>query len=206
MSIFVPINVVVMTNLLRKKSLSTYLVFCLFLFAKISVAQTYNLNNATSFLEVHGTSSLHDWHVDAETQNGKITVSNLDDLQLDALSFSVMSESLKSGKSGMDKNTYKALKTDKHKTITFKMSSVKSIELVSDSNYKVTVIGNMTISGVTKSISIDLKLELKDNKILIEGEKSMKMTDYGIEPPKALLGTIKTGDDIKIIFKTVFQK
>lgn len=195
-----------MTNLLRKKSLSTYLVFCLFLFAKISVAQTYNLNNATSFLEVHGTSSLHDWHVDAETQNGKITVSNLDDLQLDALSFSVMSESLKSGKSGMDKNTYKALKTDKHKTITFKMSSVKSIELVSDSNYKVTVIGNMTISGVTKSISIDLKLELKDNKILIEGEKSMKMTDYGIEPPKALLGTIKTGDDIKIIFKTVFQK
>ena len=34
----------------------------------------------------------------------------------------------------------------------------------------------------------------------------MKMTDYGIEPPKALLGTIKTGDDIKIIFKTVFQK
>ncbi|WP_370000070.1 YceI family protein [Winogradskyella sp.] len=195
-----------MTNLLRKKSLSTYLVFCLFLVAKISVAQTYNLNNDTSFLEVHGTSSLHDWHVDAETQNGKITVSNLDDLQLDALSFSVMSESLKSGKSGMDKNTYKALKTDKHKTITFKMSSVKSIELVSDSNYKVTVIGDMTISGVTKSIAIDLKLELKENKILIEGEKSMKMTDYGIEPPKALLGTIKTGDDIKIIFKTVFQK
>uniref|UniRef100_UPI0035130C0B YceI family protein n=1 Tax=Winogradskyella sp. TaxID=1883156 RepID=UPI0035130C0B len=139
-------------------------------------------------------------------QNGKITVSNLDYLVLDALCFYVMSESLKSGKSGMDKNTYKALKTDKHKTITFKMSSVKSIELVSDSNYKVTVIGDMTISGVTKSIAIDLKLELKENKILIEGEKSMKMTDYGIEPPKALLGTIKTGDDIKIIFKTVFQK
>lgn len=195
-----------MTNLLRKKSLSAYLVFCLFLFAKISVAQTYNLNNDTSFLEVHGTSSLHDWHVDAETQNGKITVSNLDDLQLEALSFSVMSESLKSGKSGMDKNTYKALKTDKHKTITFKMSSVKSIELVSDSNYKVTVLGDMTISGVTKSISIDLKLELKDNKILIEGEKSMKMTDYGIEPPKALLGTIKTGDAIKIIFKSIYNK
>ncbi|MBO6880473.1 YceI family protein [Winogradskyella sp.] len=195
-----------MTNLLRKKTLSASLVFCLLLFTKISVAQTYNLDDNASFLEVHGTSSLHDWHVDAETQNGKITVSNLDDLELNALSFSVESESLKSGKSGMDKNTYKALNTDEYKTITFKMSSVKSLELVSDNNYKVSVIGDMTISGVTKSITIDLTLKLKDNKIWIEGEKSIKMTDYGIEPPKALLGTIKTGDDIKIIFKSVFQK
>ena len=41
--------------------------------------------------------------------------------------------------------------------------------------------------------------------IVIEGEKSILMTDYGIKPPKALLGTIKTGNKINIIFKIDFE-
>jgi hypothetical protein len=32
------------------------------------------------------------------------------------------------------------------------------------------------------------------------------MTDYGIEPPKALMGTIKTGDDIVVHLDTVWKK
>jgi polyisoprenoid-binding protein YceI len=172
---------------------------------QVAFSQTYVLNDQTSFLEVHGTSSLHDWHVDAERQSGKVEISNLDDLKINVLSFSVVSESLKSGKSGMDKNTYKALKTDKHKTIDFNLTSVKSKELISDNHYKVLITGNMTICGVTKSVNIELTVKLVGNNLLLEGEKSLLMTDYGIAPPKALLGTIKTGDEIKIIFKTVFE-
>jgi hypothetical protein len=32
----------------------------------------------------------------------------------------------------------------------------------------------------------------------------MLMTDFGIDPPKALLGTIKTGDEIEVKFKSIF--
>ena len=32
------------------------------------------------------------------------------------------------------------------------------------------------------------------------------MTDYKIDPPKALLGTIKTGDDVLIKFNTILKK
>lgn len=168
-------------------------------------AQTYSLNNNTSFLEVHGTSSLHDWHVDAEEQSGKIEITNTEDLEIKSLSFSVKAESLKSGKSSMDNNTYKALNTDDYKTIDFKLNSVKQVEKVKENSFKVSVLGNMTISGVTKTITLELTIKLDGTKVLIEGEKSILMTDYGIDPPKALLGTIKTGNKINIIFKSVFE-
>ena len=168
-------------------------------------AQTYSLNNNTSFLEVHGTSSLHDWHVDAEEQSGKIVITNTENLEIKSLSFSVKAESLKSGKSSMDNNTYKALNTDDYKTIDFKLNSVKQVEKVKENSFKVSVLGNMTISGVTKTITLELTIKLDGTKVLIEGEKSILMTDYGIDPPKALLGTIKTGNKINIIFKSVFE-
>lgn len=182
------------------------LLITVFVSLQFAFSQTYKLDNNTCFMEVHGTSSLHDWHVDALEQSGKIVVKDSASLMIEALNFSVKSESLKSGKSGMDKNTYKALKTDKYKTIDFKFLSVESIESISDNYYKVSIKGDMTICDVTNSISLAFKLKLDNNKVLIDGEKSLLMTDYGIEPPKALLGTIKTGDKIRIIFKSVFLK
>ena len=193
-----------MKQLISIKILLTILFSSLFTVQSVT-AQTYSLNNNTSFLEVHGTSSLHDWHVDAEEQSGKIVITNTEDIEIKSLSFSVKAESLKSGKSSMDNNTYKALNTDDYKTIDFKLNSVKQVEKVIENSFKVSVLGNMTISGVTKTISLELTLKLDGTKVLIEGEKSILMTDYGIDPPKALLGTIKTGNKINIIFKSVFE-
>lgn len=168
-------------------------------------SQTFTLNNSSSVLEVHGTSSLHDWHLETEKQSGKIVITNSEDLAISTLNFSVETESLKSGKSSMDKNTYKALKTDDYKTIDFKFKSVKQVVRLENNSFKATINGDLTISGVTKSISLDVTLNLSGTTVLLEGEKSLKMTDYGIDPPKALLGTIKTGDAIKIIFKSEFE-
>lgn len=176
-----------------------------FYFNQIATAQSYRLNNDTSFLEVHGTSSLHDWHVDAEQQVGAAEISATENLQIADLSFSVVSESLKSGKSGMDKNTYKALKTDDFKTIDFKLTEVKNVEKLTDNSFKVSAMGNITITGVKKSIPIDFNVKLKGDQLLVDGEKPLKMTDFGIKPPKALFGTIKTGDEINVVFKAVYQ-
>jgi YceI-like domain len=184
----------------------TIILVSVFFSIQFTFSQTFTLNNDTSFMEVHGTSSLHDWHVDVLEQGGKIAIKDSINLIITTLNFNAKSESLKSGKKGMDKNTYKALKTDDYKSIDFKLSSVERIEFLSDSNYKVSIIGNMKISGVTNSVKIDFRIKLDKNKILIEGEKSLLMTDYGIDPPKALLGTIKTGNEIKIVFKLVFGK
>ena len=193
-----------MKHLISIKILLTIFLSSIFSFQAVT-AQTYSLNNNSSVLEVHGTSSLHDWHVDAAEQSGKIVITNSEDLAISALSFSVQAESLKSGKSSMDKNTYKALKTDDYKAIDFRLNSIKQVEKLTEQSFKLTALGDMTISGVTKTISLNITINLNEAKVFIEGEKSILMTDYGIKPPKALLGTIKTGNKINIIFKTVFE-
>ncbi len=173
---------------------------------QVATSQNYILNNSSSTLEVQGTSSLHDWTLETEDQSGKLVLAEGDAFNISALNLTVVAESLKSGKSAMDKNTYKALKTDDHKTMLFNLVSVKEIKTVSATSYKVSVSGKMSIAGVTKTISVDMTANLQGSNVILEGKKTFKMTDFGIDPPKALLGTIKTGDDITIVFKSTFNK
>ena len=170
-----------------------------------SFSQQYRLSNPNSDLKVYGTSSLHDWHEDVEEQSGTISIDVTENLKINALNLEVVSESLKSGKRGMDKNTYKALNTDEYKTISFQLTETKNITKLSDQKYKVEAYGNLTISGVTKRSQLNFELSMTNNQINLIGEKSFKMTDFKIDPPKALFGTITTGDDITIKFNTVLK-
>lgn len=176
--------------------------------AQISIAQTYNLNSTASKLKVEGTSNVHDWELDAKEQQGKL-VAELADGQLvkiSQLEFTVKAESLKSGKSGMDKNTYKALNTDKHKQITYKMNKVNNIDCVTTGSCKVTTTGTLTIAGNSKPIDITFDAKVDGNKITFTGSKALKMSEYKVDPPTAMFGTITTGDQVTIKFTSTFNK
>lgn len=169
-------------------------------------SQEYNLNNQASELIVSGTSSLHDWDIKAEQRKGSIVLDLSNKLQIQKLKFEVASESLKSGKGSMDKNTYKALNTKEYKNITFNLVDVKEVSDLGNGNYRIKSNGNLTIAGVTKKISLDFNLQVSTGKIVIKGEKELKMTDFNIDPPKALLGTITTGNEITIKFNIILNQ
>ncbi len=172
------------------------------------VGQTFNVNNGASNLKVEGTSNIHDWEMNAKELQGSMTVQMEDGqlVQLDELKFTVVAESLKSGKGGMDKNTYKALDTDDHKRITYELTSVKNLDCTSKTSCKITTTGNLTIAGTKQNVELVFDAKVAGDKITLSGNKKIKMTSYKVDPPTAMFGTITTGDEVNIKFQTVFNK
>ena len=173
--------------------------------ADTPVKNTYALAKGYT-VGIHGTSNLHDWdeNVVTVTGDGIVDWNGDANFDLNAMNITMVVSSIKSTEgSMMDKNTYKALKADDHPDITFVlMAPVKSIQV---GTHVIAAKINLTIAGVTKAIDMPVTATaVAHGNISFEGSKAIKMTDYGITPPVALFGTMKTGDEITIKFKTVF--
>jgi len=166
-------------------------------------AQTkYNMKPGYD-IHVAGTSSLHDWEMTSDNSKGSMVASIESDklAKVKELKITVVTESLKSGKSGMDKNAYEALKSKDNKEVTFTSTKVKvSGELV-------TATGELCIAGAKKNTTITATCAVQSNgEINCKGSKKIKMTEYNVDPPTAMFGTIKTGDDLEIVFDVTFTR
>jgi len=170
---------------------------------------TYTLANGYT-VTIHGTSNLHDWNETVGTVSGAGMVSSNSDGSFNLNSLSIVMEvhSIKSTEgSAMNNNTYKALKADADPEITLKLSNpINSIQ-AKKGEAAVSAKATLTIAGVTKTIDILVKASMPEQgKLVFEGSQAIKMTDYGINPPTALFGTLKTGNEITISFKTTFSQ
>lgn len=191
--------------------LYTLILVCLLLPATAQTALV--LNPKSSKLTITGTSSLHDWQCTVEQYTGVLqavyTSNEFSDLR--SLSFSATVNSIRSIKEdgsyyekGMDKNVYRAMKSDQHPSLTFSLTKVNSIA-PAGRDYQIQVTGNLRMAGVTKPVSFSALGRIEQGGMVFEGKVPLKMTDYSIDPPTALFGTIKTGNEVDVHFKMVFQ-
>lgn len=182
-----------------------YTVFGLMISSSLLAQNAYQLITETSSVIIKGTSSLHDWESKAEVIYGSadFIINSENELTgIAQLDFSVDVESIKSGKSVMDRKTRGALNAKKHPAITFSITDVNSI--TTDSIF---VAGELSISGKKETVELAVAYQIDDQGLLkVTGSKKLLMTDYGIKPPKAMLGTLKTGDEIEVVFETTFGK
>lgn len=183
-----------------KKSL---LIFILSIFATFTtLAQSKNFSQDNSSIKIEGTSSLHDWHCDVNdiTGNTDVSIEGNNITAINSLELTFVVKGIKSGKGAMDKNIYSALKEKSNPTITFKSTSASV-----DSNGKVKAEGQLTIAGSTKNVTLIAASSVEGGKVTFEGKTTFNMTEYSIEPPTAMFGTITTGDEVSIVYSASFN-
>jgi polyisoprenoid-binding protein YceI len=117
---------------------------------------------------------------------------------LAAFEIAIPVATLKSDKEGMDKNMHKALKAQEHAEITFRL-----LRLEGGAAGALKGIGMLKIAGVEREVALDLKTQRKDSTLAVTGNVDLLMTDYGIAPPKAMLGMLKTNPKVTVTFETV---
>lgn len=163
--------------------------------------QVYEISTVEQSFKVLGTSTLHDWHMESSSAEGQFNLVLTDGLpSFTASKISFIAETLKSGKRGMDKNAYKALKTDEYPNIEFTLS-----ECSMESATKGLATGRLIIAGFTRDVTFKIEVEKSSSAFIIKGSTDFLLTDFQIDPPKALMGTIKTGNAVTIEFNSTFK-
>ena len=158
-------------------------------------------------MTISGTSTIHDWESDVTEVSGNATL----DLEnesfngINALKLTIPVKGIVSEKGKiMNGKTYDALLAEKHPNIVFVLTEVTGMS-GSGPKYKITGKGKLTIAGVTKTVTITADATAYNNSFHIKGSYPMKMSTFGIDPPTAMLGTLKTGDDVTISFDLNFK-
>jgi len=174
----------------------------LFSIADLTAQSTYQVSEDSKMV-IKGTSSLHDWESDVITLKGKSTVSveNQQPMIRD-FRMTIPVEAIKSGKSAMDNNTYEALNEETYPNIEFSLDEVQNI-----SGDKIKASGKLSIAGETRPVSLTAVYDMDNSDMInLRGSYIMKMTDFGVDPPTAVFGTIKTGDEITIDYNLQLKK
>jgi polyisoprenoid-binding protein YceI len=65
-------------------------------------------------------------------------------------------------------------------------------------------VGVLQVAGVEREIALDLAIERGDATLSVRGEVQLLMTDFGIKPPKAMLGMLRTDPKVTVTFEAVF--
>lgn len=163
--------------------------------------KSYTLDSKSTF-SVLGTSTLHDWEMKSASGTGtaNLTLTNSKLTDIESLSITLLAESVKSEKKSMDKVAYETLKTDKNKNIKYVL---KSAEKVNETTWELT--GTYTIAGVSKLLKTTVKTTVTANGLNLQGSNKITFTEFGMKSPTAMLGTIKTGQDLTVKFNLNFN-
>lgn len=186
---------------------SIFLFFFLFTLSFAFGQGNYRITNFS--LVVKGTSNLHDWESPAKEvrANGLITFAAGALKSIQALTVEIPVKTIKSSKGSiMDNKTYDALKADQFPNINYKLEKVNGLN-ARDGSYDINTTGNLTIAGATNKIDMYVQGKAgSDGSLTFSGSKKLKMTDYKIKPPTALMGTMTTGDEVEIVFRVTLKQ
>lgn len=161
-----------------------------------SLAQVHMELASQSYLVIEGRSTINRFACKTDALSGQGRLSA--DGGYAVLSLAV--RDLDCGKTQMNRDLRTAMKAKDHPEIRFELVDASR----AGSTGRLIVIGELTIAGVSRRIDIRPRAkETEPGVYRLRGEKQLRMSDFGVNPPTALAGLIKAHDEIMVRFDLV---
>lgn len=177
---------------------------------------TYFASDA-SRLWFEGSSNVNEFACNAENYTGEALLPDYQESESSALlnqvkevlssvKLEIEVDSIECGQRKMNRDLQKALKADKFPEITFNFRKAELASQPQSHNdvFDVQVHGELTVAGETREISFITEAHLRsDERFRARGQTTIKMTDFGVEPPRALMGLIRADDELTVHFDLI---
>ncbi|NBC18616.1 MAG: YceI family protein [Bacteroidetes bacterium] len=165
-----------------------------------------------STLQIDGTSSVNAFTCVAETVDGHgrlattpARLASTERRQPQA-ELTVPVHALDCGKDRMNEDLYEAIGASEHPTIRYRLDEADLLERVGEDTYRLRTRGWLSLAGEERPIEMTVVgKRIGDGQYAVQGSKTLLMSDFGIDPPSALLGLIKAHDRIEVHFDLVAE-
>ena len=170
-----------------------------------------------STIEITGTSTVHEWKMEGTTIAGAIDIAPAvaaDPTRAESwksdkpalVTVTIPVTNIKSEHAKMDSVMLTAMNAKRFPEVKYELTQATPLKGTADS-FLIRTKGKLTIAGVTRDLDMDVTAAKNGAKrYVITGEAPMTMTSFGIKPPTAMLGTIRSGDAVKVSFRWVVER
>lgn len=121
---------------------------------------------------------------------------------VEAFEVAIPAATLTSPREGLDKNMHKALLVKEHQDITYRLLRLEPRAGTPDA---LRAVGVLKVAGVEREVAFDISTERKGSTVSVKGQVQLLMTDFGIKPPTAMLGMLKTDPKVSVAFEVVLE-
>lgn len=158
-----------------------------------------------SRLWLEGDSNVHSWKCDATafTPELRIDRPTPDEAptRVDRATLDVAVARIDCGHGKMNDNLRKALKAGDYPNITFVVTDADFHDTGEKGQIELLAKGHLYVAGEGRDLQLQVSgTDTGDGALRIRGRVSIRMTDFGIRPPTAMLGMLKTKDEVLIAF------
>lgn len=163
-----------------------------------------------SRLWLEGTSNIRSWSCRATSLDASIDVSSLASVadpaaiasHVKRVTIKLPVGNLKCGNGRMDRNMYRALKAADDPQTSFISGSFSAIPSREHHASTLRTAGTLTVAGENHMLDVEVRTyHMEDGTLIAEGSVPVNMSDFGIVPPTALFGAIRTGNRVTVRFE-----
>jgi hypothetical protein len=185
------------------------LLLTLFVSAAAGAETTELVAGSASRLVLLGSSNVTDWRCSGTTLDGRMDVAGDEIIDgIEAFHLRVPVRSLRCGNRQMERDLYRALRSDQNPVIDFQFEELAgAVERDPHRDrYRATITGALSLAGTRRSVKIPVEaVRIAGGRFLLRARLPLRMTDFRITPPTALFGMVKAHDDLVVQFDLVLQ-